>query len=87
MSAVKYRKLPVVIEAWQIASTRDPEDNEAFFKWCPRARFNIDGVLVIETLEGDMRVMMNNFIIKGVNGEFYPRDFDIFHATYEEVEA
>lgn len=86
MSAQKYRKLPVEIEAWAIASTRTAESNKAFFEWCPQARFNIKGELVIETLEGDMLVSMTDFIIKGVNGEFYPCKFDIFWKTYEEVQ-
>ena len=43
------------------------------------------GELVIETLEGDMKVSLNDFIIKGVKGEFYPCKPDIFEATYEPV--
>lgn len=38
---------------------------------------------IIKTLEGDMRVQINDFIIKGVNGEFYPCKPDIFKKTYE----
>lgn len=43
-------------------------------------------VLQIETLEGDMLVSENDFIIKGVNGEFYPCKPDIFKKTYEIIE-
>jgi hypothetical protein len=38
-------------------------------------------------LEGDMTVSAGDFIIKGVNGEFYPCKSDIFAKTYEEVQA
>ncbi|WP_206435703.1 hypothetical protein [Actinobaculum sp. 352] len=42
-----------------------------------------DGMLMIRTLEGDMRASIGHYIIKGVKGEFYPCDPDIFAATYE----
>ena len=41
--------------------------------------------LVIPTLEGDMRADVNDWIIKGVKGEFYPCKPDIFAATYDAV--
>ena len=41
--------------------------------------------LVIHTLEGDMEASIGDYIIKGVNGEFYPCKPDIFAKTYEEV--
>ena len=44
-----------------------------------------DGLLVIRTLEGDMRAEIGDYIIRGVKGEFYPCKPDIFAATYEEV--
>ncbi len=40
-------------------------------------------VRVIPTLEGDMTASVGDFIIKGVQGEFYPCKPDIFLATYE----
>ena len=45
------------------------------------------GELVIRTLEGDMRATHGDWIIKGVQGEFYPCKPDIFDATYEQVSA
>ena len=44
-----------------------------------------ESVLIIPTLEGDMYASLNDYIIKGVNGEFYPCKHDIFAKTYEEV--
>ena len=41
------------------------------------------GELVIRTLEGDMRATHGDWIIRGVQGEFYPCKPDIFEATYE----
>ena len=39
----------------------------------------------IRTLEGDMAATPGDFVIKGVQGEFYPCKPDIFEATYEAV--
>ena len=39
----------------------------------------------IETLEGVMRADENDFIIKGISGEFYPCKPDIFEKTYDLV--
>jgi hypothetical protein len=40
----------------------------------------------IQTLEGDMKASFGDYIIKGVNGEFYPCKPDIFEKTYESIE-
>ena len=45
------------------------------------------GSLIIKTLEGDMKANLKDYIIKGVNGEFYPCKPDIFEKTYEKVEG
>ena len=42
--------------------------------------------ILIETIEGKMRVDIGDWIIKGVNGEFYLCKPDIFEATYTEAE-
>ena len=44
-----------------------------------------DGRMVIATLEGGHWVTPGDFIIRGVQGEFYPCKSDIFGATYERV--
>ena len=41
--------------------------------------------IAIDTLEGTMMVNYGDYIIKGVQGEFYPCKPDIFLKTYEEV--
>jgi hypothetical protein len=88
----KYRKKPVVIDAFQwtggIDQTEDPvwiveaiEDGKVTLD-------NVNGttVLLIETLEGQMRTLPGDYIIRGVKGEIYPCKPDIFEATYEAVE-
>lgn len=46
-----------------------------------------NGNLMIRTLEGDMRAEYGDWIIRGVQGEFYPCKPDIFERTYEPVET
>lgn len=46
-----------------------------------------DGQIVIRTLEGDMKADLGDWIIRGVQGEFYPCKPDIFAATYEAVDC
>ena len=52
----------------------------------PASGVSIDaatGFMVIATLEGIMQVKVGDYIIRGVQGEFYPCKPDIFEATYE----
>ena len=39
--------------------------------------------LKIQTLEGVMTAQQGDYIIRGVQGEFYPCKPDIFEQTYE----
>ena len=39
----------------------------------------------IHTLEGDMAASLNDWIIRGVQGEFYPCKPDIFAKTYDAI--
>lgn len=39
----------------------------------------------VETLEGKMQGKAGDFLIKGVKGELYPVDKEIFKETYEFV--
>lgn len=77
----KYRKKPVIIEAIQWNGKNLTEiDNFV------GGSLKIEGSsLVIYTLEGDMEASINDYIIKGVNGEFYPCKPDIFDKTYERA--
>lgn len=54
----------------------------------PASGVSIDpgtGFMLIATLEGVMQVKPDDWIIRGVQGEFYPCKPDIFKATYEPV--
>lgn len=45
-----------------------------------------DGRMIIATLEGGHWVNLGDWIIRGVQGEFYPCKPEIFDATYDAVE-
>lgn len=82
-----YRKKPVVIEAVQLQNTK--ESFEEVYRFIGKnidLTMATDGTFLnIKTLEGTMAGRIGDFIIKGVNGEFYPCKPDIFKKTYEEV--
>ena len=85
----QYRKKPVVIEAIQWDGTNQGEIAE-FMETPIRTKTspeqgNPSGKITIETLEGDMTAMVGDFIIRGIQGEYYPCKPDIFEKTYEEI--
>lgn len=85
-----FRKKPVVIEARQIRAYTDMLGHEGIASWCGGVPGQIDpgpAFMLIHTLEGSMRADVFDWIIKGVNGEFYPCKPDIFEKTYEAVEG
>jgi hypothetical protein len=78
-----YRKKPVVIEAVQWDGNL--ETLNVFPKEDTEPVKLRNGDLYIQTLEGEMKASIGDFIIKGVQGEFYPCKPDIFEKTYEKV--
>jgi hypothetical protein len=89
---MKYKKKPVIIEAIQLLN------NNSSIEECLKFIYNVfitdddietvknDKHIRIQTLEGDMKASFGDYIIKGVNGEFYPCKPDIFEKTYESIE-
>jgi hypothetical protein len=87
MGAKNYRKKPVVVEAWQI-DTLDYDEMCEILRWCGgQAVDEGEAVMAIPTLEGLMFAKGGDYIIRGVQGEFYPCKPDIFEATYETVDG
>lgn len=89
----KYRKKPVVIEAFQLnerglvgedwfwnAVSENTIITHDFGKYHPSPAW-----CEIKTLEGTMIAKARDYIIRGVNGEIYPCKSDIFHVSYEAV--
>lgn len=78
----KFRKKPVVIEAFPWTGQRPSE----WPAWATKVRLLDGRHLVIDTLEGMMKADLGDWIICGVKGEQYPCKPDIFYATYEPAE-
>lgn len=78
-----YIKRPIPIEAMQYTG-----DNLIDITMFAKAHFYIktDGSLYITTLEGDMLCPVGAYVIKGVDGEYYPCRGDIFEKTYVKYE-
>ena len=82
MGEMKYRKKPVEIEAIKY----EKKHIDRALDFCNKLRYNPhDNEYYVDTLEGCMKVTEGDFIIKGVNGEFYPCKPDIFEKTYEKL--
>lgn len=89
----KYRKKPVVIDAieWtgknllEITGFTGQHASAMSYTWEDYEQLVIDKGLKIFTFEGKFKANIGDFIIKGVQGEFYPCKPDIFKQTYEKV--
>ena len=82
----QFRKKPVVITALQLT----PENFDECIGFVGAENIT-DGTnrdecyIGLHTLEGEFGAHSGDWIIKGVQGEFYPCKPDIFEATYELV--
>jgi len=101
---MKYRKKPVVIEAYHLKDLSRKSICEALSftgqtveipKGFPEYDNPLEDYLynvwdnngiIIETLEGNHLASEGDYIIKGIQGEFYPCKPDIFEETYSEVD-
>lgn len=84
---MKYRKKHVEIEAIIFTGTGENIEKLAEFM-CVDIKdiaLPITGGLEIKTLEGTMLASEGDYIIKGIQGEFYPCKPDIFLKSYEPV--
>lgn len=88
---MKYRKKPVVVEAFQLGIDDVPE-------WFVDTMRSSDTITLkrdlegrpcaeIITPEGTMNAGYADYIIRGVHGEIYPCKPNIFRMTYEMVEG
>lgn len=90
----KFRKKPVVIDAWRVDMLLDRAANNWYalpleiIQGYEKGEviFHPDGIDV-RTLEGVMTAGKADWVILGIAGELYPCKDDIFRATYEVVES
>lgn len=97
MKFKKFKKKPIVIEAFQLT---EEVLMQMFVDNRQKCNIIINGYrchinryiesntqgLSIPTLEGIMFANIDDWIIKGINGEIYPCKPDIFEKSYEKVE-
>lgn len=89
---MKYRKKPVVIEAWPWDDWPDlpgivhrPIDTDQPNARCFSCDHSWGEHASVATLEGSHSACVGDWLIRGVKGEFYPCKPDIFEQTYEPV--
>lgn len=90
---MRVRKKPVVIDGWPIADllgmaargieVLPREVREAY--QAGHLEFEKDRI-TISTLEGVMTGWEGSWLMRGIEGEWYPCEGDIFHKTYDLVE-
>lgn len=88
----QYRKKPVVVEVMHFSTNNEvgSPTMDAIVNWINQGKnptqrhaWHNGTDIFIETLEGQMTAQCYDYIIKGVQGEFYPCKPDIFEQTYE----
>jgi hypothetical protein len=89
---MKYRKKPIEVEAFQWNGNFTD-----LIKWTKstplRGSYNFEhkkgffgkNSLLIKTNKGSMKAALGDWIIKGINNEYYPVRPDIFRQTYEKI--
>ncbi len=92
----QYRKKPVVIDAMQLplgGRDADVTHQADIMAWMNNGGLVAGEDITIDefgwhivTPEGTMQANWGDWIIKGIQGEFYPCKPDIFDKTYELVE-
>jgi hypothetical protein len=94
---ISFRKKPVEIQAMRFDGSTG--DCAAVYAWVESCIGSVDpysddlgvsidpedGRMFIRTLEGDMKVSLGDWVIRGGKGEFYPCKPDIFEQAYEKV--
>jgi hypothetical protein len=76
LKLIKYRKRPVVVEALEYVGQPISELKQIF------GSDKFTHPATIETLEGNLAISFGDYIIRGVEGEIYPCNPDIFKKTY-----
>lgn len=88
---MRYRKKPVEVEAivWNGSNVDEIKvfcgESAHFDIQTMDATNETHHFLYINTREGKMYASIGDYIIKGVNGEFYPCKPDIFEKTYDAI--
>jgi len=82
---MKYIKKPIEIEAIQFTGNNFDEIKSFTNNLAYRICSPFKNYCCIPTLEGDHMAKEGDYIIKGIEGEFYPCDEEIFKKTYDKI--
>ena len=78
----RFQKKPLIISAMQYTGNNLDEVRD----FVPDELLQETGVTVgIKTLEGVMIISEGDYVIKGIQGEFYPCKSGVFEGSYDEV--
>lgn len=86
----EFRMKSIIFEAYQYPLAQESRGVREFLDWLSHhnLRFKYEeDVLIIETLDGDMRAHPGDWIIKGFGGDFHLCKPDTFEEVYEPVES
>ena len=89
----RYRKIPTEIDAMQFTGDNIHQimtfveektgcHNSKVLEYSPE-----DNIFYVRSPEGDMQLLPGSFLIRGIEGEFYPCKESVFWKTYEPVEG
>lgn len=81
----QFVKKPIIVEAIQWTGKNEHEVMKFVGSHCCLVNKSNGKALIINTLEGDHHASVNDWIVKGVKGEFYPVKPDIMEQTYNRV--
>ena len=83
--AEKYIKKPIMIEAFHYR--KDYTDYRDLERFLGDALLGLDPdyKIILRTLEGEVTLYDDCYVIKGIKGEFYPCQKEIFESTYDKV--
>lgn len=82
----RYRKRPVEVEALKLDPQNAFDVLDQVGGELEMTDYGTPTALLIPTLEGIMRAEIGDYIIRGVEGEYYACKPGIFEKTYEEVQ-
>jgi hypothetical protein len=77
-----FRKKPLVVQAVRF---ENEQMGSLLAEWCGGTNDAAPDLVEIPTLEGIMEVQLGDWIVRGIAGEFYPVQADIFDATFDLV--
>lgn len=94
--AALYRKKPIMVEAMCWNGTLESATEVVL--WLrglggvanyvaskENSSWDIPATILVHTLEGDMHAKPGDYVIRGIKGEFYPIDGEIFRASYDPI--